>query len=585
MKASQYILATEKQNPADAVVVSHQLMVRAGLIRKSSAGLYHYLPPGWKVLQKIQDIIREEMNRSGAIEFSLPILTPEELWQQSGRWSKMGKEMFRQKDRHELQYALGPTHEESFVSVLKPILKSYKDLPKNVYQMHTKFRDEIRPRYGVIRSREFIMKDAYSFHIDEDSLAETYELMRATYRRIFARCGLKTIPVQADSGNMGGSGSEEFMVLSPIGEETLAICANCGYSGNVEKTPLVTELAEMDKSIPPVEVVATPALKTIKEVSDFLQVDADRTIKAVLYRLDEERNAIIYIRGDRDINEVKLKNLLDCQEMRPLTEQEIEPLGLLAGFIGPIASTDGSWETYFDASLDPTQGYVAGANQSDKHVRNYVLNRDYGGEISQQDFSLVRENDACPNCGQSLQLNKGIEVGHIFKLGRKYSQAFEMMVMDKQGKPVVPTMGCYGIGVNRTMATIIEQGNDEKGIIWPISVAPFEVALVSLTKDVKELAEIGRIYDCLQDNGIDTFWDDRNLSPGFKLRDSEMLGIPIKLVFGKNFGKQNQFSITLRKDGEEQFLDYVNPQNILTLVQKKRDALFQQLINEWEATE
>ncbi|MEM7180034.1 MAG: proline--tRNA ligase [Spirochaetota bacterium] len=577
MKASAYLLPTVKENPADAVVVSHQLLIRAGFIRKLSAGLYHFLPLGLKVLQKIQRIVREEMNLSGALEFELPILTPAELWQQSDRWDKMGKEMFRQKDRHELEYALGPTHEESFVSLMKPILKSYKDLPKNVYQMHTKFRDEIRPRFGVIRSREFIMKDAYSFHLDEESLHKTYELMRRTYRKIFTRCGLATIPVQADSGNMGGSGSEEFMVVSPIGEETLALCSSCGYSGNVEKTPLLVKTQDKPVEVEEMQVVETPGKKTIKEVSEFLSLTEAETIKSVMLRVDEEWNAIVFIRGDREINEVKAKNILLANELRPLADAEIQELGLIPGYTGPVLEKEIAAKLYFDTSILPEKGYVVGANELDKHCKNFVYAREIAGEFVGYDFALVKEKDPCPKCGQELTLEKGIEVGHIFKLGQKYSKAFDLSVMGKNGKPTQTTMGCYGIGINRTMATIIEQDNDDKGIIWPISVAPFEVSLVSLTKKAEELQVIAEIYEYLLAKGIDVLWDDRNLSPGFKLRDSEMIGIPIKLVFGKAFAQEKKYSFTIRKEGIEEQLTYQSKQALWEKVEETRHKLHQEL--------
>lgn len=578
MKASEYILPTTKEDPNDAVVASHKLMIRAGLIRKSSSGLYNYLPLGFRVLKKIENIIREEMNKSGALEFVLPILTDASMWKQSGRWERMGKEMFRLKDRHENEFALGPTHEEAFADVMKPILKSYKDLPKNVYQIHTKFRDEIRPRFGVIRSREFIMKDAYSFHIDSKSLDETYELMRVTYRKIFQRCGLKTIPVQADSGNMGGSGSEEFMVVSPIGEETLTLCDSCGYSGNVEKTPLVWKHSPNVLENSNLEKVHTPNMETIEEIAKFFNISPSQTIKAVLLKADEKWNLIVFLRGDRELNEVKLNNFLGTSELRPLSSKECESLGIVAGYCGPTKENKKEIKILFDSSIDPNNSYVVGANEKDYHYKGFVPSFELGNNINYRDFSKAKTGDPCPNCGSHLREEKGIEVGHIFKLGDKYTKAFDIKVLDEKGKQVLLTMGCYGIGVNRTMATVIEQSNDANGIIWPISIAPFEVCLVSITKTPDEKEKIQRIYEYLIQNGIEIIWDDRDLGPGFKLKDSELIGFPIRLTFGKNFFEKNEFSILDRKTMQETFFPYTTNEDLLGTILKLRKKLFDELM-------
>ncbi|MBK8394460.1 MAG: proline--tRNA ligase [Leptospiraceae bacterium] len=579
MKASNYILPTTKEDPADAVVASHKLMIRAGLVRKSSSGLYHFLPMGLRILKKIEAIVRDEMDKSGALEFELPILTPADIWQQSGRWEKMGKEMFRINDRHDVPHCLGPTHEESFTSLLKPILKSYKDLPKNVYQIHTKFRDEIRPRFGVIRSREFIMKDAYSFHIDDASLDETYQLMRKTYRQIFNRCGLSTIPVQADSGAMGGSGSEEFMVISPIGEDTLAINLESGYAGNVEKTPVIWEYSTEERTYLELEKVSTPNVKSIEEVSKLLQIEPKNTIKAVLLKADEKYDVVVFIRGDREVNPVKVNNQFATAEIRPLSASECENLGIITGFTGPILeeTVSSKLKILFDKSIDPKGSYVVGANETDAHIRNFVLSRDLKKEVNQKDFCMVEAGDPCPISGKPLSLEKGIEVGHIFKLGTKYTKAFDIKVSDKSGKMTLTTMGCYGIGLNRTMATIIEQTNDEKGIIWPISVAPFEVSLVSISKTEEEYKRVELIYESLKSNGIEVFWDDRDLGPGFKFKDSEIVGFPIRLTFGKNYFEKNEFSILNRKSGEERNLPFESNEQLLAEVEKLRAELYRAL--------
>lgn len=574
MKASQYIIPTEKEEPADAVVASHKLMIRAGMIRKSASGLYHYLPLGLKVLKKIENIIREEMDRSGALEFELPILTPAEIWQISGRWDRMGKEMFRQKDRHGVDYCLGPTHEEPFTSVLKPILKSYKDLPRNVYQMHTKFRDEIRPRFGVIRSREFTMKDAYSFHLDDASLDETYQLMRQTYRRIFSRCGLSTIPVQADSGSMGGSGSEEFMVVSPIGEETLALCNACNYSGNVEKTPVISNHPTEKKEYPAYTKVATPDKKSIAEICELLNASPEKTIKAVLLKTDDDRNVVVFIRGDRELNEVKLKNHVNCLEFRMMTDNECTANNLVAGFVGMDAKLPKDTILVIDKTIDIHSGYIVGANETDFHNINFVPSRDFKSELKQVDVCMTIAFDICPNCSAPLKLEKGIEVGHIFKLGNKYTKAFQVTVTDKNGKSLTPTMGCYGIGVNRTMATVIEQSNDESGIAWPISIAPFEVAMVSITKTAEDKSRIEVIYEYLKARKLDVFWDDRDLGPGFKFKDSELIGFPIRLTFGKFFFDKNEFGLFNRKTKKEINISYMNPEAVYNEVMKLRNELY-----------
>jgi prolyl-tRNA synthetase len=576
MRASLYILPTTKEDPTDAVVASHKLMVRAGLIRKSASGLYNYLPLGLRVLQKIENIIREEMNHSGALEFVLPILTDAELWKKSGRWQRMGKEMFRLKDRHEVEYALGPTHEESFSELMKPILKSYKDLPKNVYQIHTKFRDEIRPRFGVIRSREFIMKDAYSFHLNTESLDETYELMRKTYRKIFSRCGLKTIPVQADSGSMGGSGSEEFMVVSPIGEETLTLCDNCGYSGNVEKTPLIFQHTQTTLELPKLEKVHTPNKESIEEVAKFLNKTPKETIKAVYLKADSQINVVVFLRGDRELNEVKLNNFLNTIELRPLSKEDCSKLNIALGYCGPLFKPSGEVKVLYDVSIDPNLPYVIGADELNYHFIGFVPKRDLPNQ-NYQDFSKAQAGDPCPSCGSPIREEKGIEVGHIFKLGDKYTKAFDIKVSDANGRQVLLTMGCYGIGVNRTMATVIEQCQDEKGIFWPISIAPFEICLLSITKNSTELAQIELIYKAMKERGLEVFWDDRDLGPGFKLKDSELIGFPIRVTLGKKFFENKEYSILNRKTNQEINYSFSSVNELIEKVVELRKKLFEEL--------
>ncbi|EQA36664.1 proline--tRNA ligase [Leptospira inadai serovar Lyme str. 10] len=575
MRASKYILPTEKENPADAVVASHRLMIRAGLVRKSGSGFYFFLPLGLRVLKKIESIVRQEMDATGALEFELPILTPSEFWEQSGRWSVMGQEMFRVKDRHGQWYALGPTHEESFSYLIKPLLKSYKDLPLNVYQIHTKFRDEIRPRFGVIRSREFIMKDAYSFHLDDASLDATYQDMRTAYRKIFQRCGLKTIPVQADSGAMGGSASEEFMVVSPIGEETLLLCGNCGYNSNSEKTPFISTEASAPSGPKEKKEVSTPGKKSIQEVADLLSVRPEDTLKAVALKNGKE-SVLVFLRGDLELNEHKLKAHLKWPELDLIPEAELKSAGLFPGYIGP-SDADSSFRVILDSSIRKDQPYIVGAGKEDAHIQGYVPAKEMKSEFETADIALTREGDPCPDCGKPLKAEKGVEVGHIFKLGDKYTKSFQIQVLDQQGKARSLTMGCYGIGVNRTMATVIEQCNDEKGIYWPISIAPFEVSLVTLGKGSEQEAKAKEFYDALSSEGFEVFWDDRDLGPGFKFKDSELIGFPIRVTVGKKFFEAGEISVYNRKKDKEEVFTFKNFDDLVSRVERLRQELYQEL--------
>ncbi|MCZ8155954.1 MAG: proline--tRNA ligase [Leptospira sp.] len=578
MKASSYLIPTTKDDPQDAVVASHRLMLRAGLIRKSASGLYSYLPLGLRILKKIEAIVRDEMDASGALEFQLPILTPSEIWKESGRWDKMGKEMFRIKDRHDVENCLGPTHEESFCVLVKPMVRSYKDLPINVYQIHTKFRDEIRPRFGVIRSREFTMKDAYSFHLDDVSLDETYQKMRTTYRRIFTRLGLSTIPVQADSGNMGGSASEEFMVVSPIGEETLTICSSCDYSGNIEKTPVVPPNDPKANTGSSEEVVDTPGKKSIQDVAAFLNVEESYVLKAVAMWYDG-KYVLVFLPGDRELNENKLKNHLVANEMRPMGDAELSKFGLIPGFIGPGMPMHEDLLVLVDAVVDWNAKYVTGANAFDKHKKGVSLKDHFdSSKIQTLDLAQARAGDLCPNCNAVLKAEKGIEVGHIFKLGQKYTKAFEISVLNDKGKATTTTMGCYGIGVNRCMATVIEQCNDDKGIYWPISIAPFEICLVSIAKSAEDNARIGAVYEQLRSAKYDVLWDDRDLGPGFKFKDSELIGFPIRLTMGKGFLEKNEITILNRKTMEEKNIVFTDISDLTKEIDSIRTELSQTLL-------
>ena len=601
MRASKFLIHTLRETPGDAVVSSHILMLRAGLIKKLGSGLYHMLPLGLRAFRKVERVIREEMNAAGALEFQLPILTPSDLWKQSGRWETMGPEMFRLNDRHKADNVLGPTHEESFSELMSGVLRSYKELPKTVYQIHTKFRDEIRPRFGVMRSREFCMKDAYSFDRDEDSLDHSYQTMRVAYRRVFARLGLETIPVEADTGTMGGSASEEFMVPSEIGEEILLVSENGTYAGNQEKTPVIYGKASKqgdsaaraisdtsakkpakqaakksskksakksgkDAQEPgdyssdgragiqtKLEKMHTPGTTTIESVSEFLKVKPRDILKCVVYLANGQPVAVC-LRADRQVNEVKLKSATGAVELEPAPTETIAKLGSVAGYIGPVG-LDPSVPILYDTSIygasapaDFKGEYVIGANEVDHHSKGWQP----GPGLAVRDLALAVAGDPAPNGDGVLSERKGIEVGHIFKLGAKYTTAFDIQILDENGKTFTPTMGCYGIGVNRTLAAIIEQSHDDQGIAFPVPAAPFEVALVGIAKKPEELAKVEELYNVFLDAGIDVLWDDRDLRPGVKFNDAELIGYPVRVTAGKFYIQAGKVEITIRSSGQQQ---------------------------------
>ncbi len=570
MRANQTIVHTLREDPKDAVVASHRLMLRAGLVQKLGTGLYHFLPMGLRIFRKIESVVREEMNNIGALEFQTSILTPAELWQKSGRWDAMGKELFRLQDRHNNWNLLGPTHEETFTYLFKDLLKSHKDLPKIAYQIHAKLRDEIRPRFGMIRAREFIMKDAYSFHLSETCLDKTYNLMRFAYRRIFTRLGLNTILVEADSGNMGGMGSEEFMVASQIGEEMLLISENEKYRSNSEKTPVLykkeinVNQLEASKNATKLEKLYTPNVKSIGALANTLQVEQSSILKAVAYTTNN-KFILIFIRADREINELKVRNYLKSKvgnklavdELKMAKQQEISLWGLHTGFIGPLGlpmeknektkqKEDKTLLVLWDNSIKTREKWYIGSNQKDYHYRNYV----WDPKNKTEDFALARTGDPAPNGDGFLKEMPGIEVGHIFKLGHKYAKYFDMTVLDDQSNSRTPLMGCYGIGINRVMATIIEQYHDKKGIFWPISVAPYEIVLIGITnsKSKEENWAVESFYQLLKNSGCEVFWDDRDLRPGAKFIDSELIGYPIRITMGKNYFSSGKLEVQLRKN-------------------------------------
>jgi len=537
MRVSRFLLSTVRETPAEAETVSHQFMLRAGMIRKLAAGIYTWLPLGLRVLRKVENIVREEMNHAGAQELLMPAVQPAELWQESGRWDQYGPELLRLKDRHQRDFCFGPTHEEVITDLIRREIKSYRQLPANFYQIQMKFRDEIRPRFGVMRAREFLMKDAYSFHIDAASLRETYQVMHEAYSRIFRRVGLEFRPVAADTGAIGGSHSHEFHVLADSGEDAIAICAKCEYAANVELAQALPPLGKRPAPGQPMQTVDTPGQHTIGEVSQFLKVDPKQTVKTLLVKGTGGVIALV-LRGDHELNEVKAAKL--PQAVKPLvfvTPGEVElAAGCEPGSIGPVGL---KIPVIVDESAARLADFVCGANVGGKHLVNVNWGRDTAEPIV-ADLRKVVEGDPCPDsgkgqCGGTLAIRRGIEVGHIFELGTKYSEAMQATVLDEAGKSVVMPMGCYGIGVSRVVAAAIEQNHDDNGIIWPDAIAPFQVALVPIgyNKSDKVRETIDRLYGELVHAGFDVLLDDRNERPGVIFADMDLIGIPHRVVIGE----------------------------------------------------
>jgi len=552
MKMSQIFIPTLKEEPAEAVIKSHKLMIRAGLIRKLASGLYSYLPLGLKVFRKVENIIRDEMNKADAQEFSLPILTPSELWEETGRWNQFGPELIRITDRSEHKFALGPTHEEVFTYIVKQEINSYKQLPVNFYQIKTKFRDEIRPRFGVMRCREFTMKDAYSFDIDEKGLDISYNKMRKAYQNIFKRCGLDTSIVEADTGAMGGTKSEEFMVVSDIGEETLVFCPKCGYSANLEKAETLDAESPKKEGPKPIQEVDTPDTKTIDQLTEFFKITPKKFIKTIVYIADS-KPVVALIRGDLDINETKLKNNLKAVELELADEKTIESVtGAKVGFAGPVNLKN--VPIYADNSIKTVYNGITGANKNDKHLINVNLDRDFKVDKF-FDIRTAKEGDKCIKCKNSIQLKHGIEVGHIFKLGYKYTKSMDVKFLDKDHKEKNPIMGCYGIGVDRTVAAIIEQYNDENGIIWPITVAPYEITIIPVNLNDKEVFDTANTLYSELSKDYDVILEDRDLSPGFRFKDADLIGIPIKIIISTKSLKEKKAEIKLRQTNQSEMIN------------------------------
>ncbi len=550
MRYSRYFIPTLKETPAEADVLSHQLMLRAGLIRKLASGIYTYLPAGLKCIKKVENIIREEMNRSGAIELLMPAVQPAELWQESGRWEYYGMELLRFKDRHNHDSCLGPTHEEVITDLVRREIHSYKQMPINLYQIQTKFRDEIRPRFGIMRGREFLMKDAYSFNAEEEGAEKSYQIMYETYNNIFRRCGLRFRAVEADTGSIGGSFSHEFMVLADTGEDQIVYCSRCDYAANLDKAEVMDsydKIPAIPDNMKPLEEVETPDRKSVEEVTDFLSISPDQLVKTLIFRTNKDTVAVL-VRGDHEINEAKLKNLLDIDRMEMADEHLVaETTGAPAGFAGPIGL---KVRIISDYAVKGMRNFVTGGNRKDLHLRNVNIKRDFHVDTF-GDLRFITSEDHCPRCGSEIRFEKGIEVGHIFKLGTKYSKAMGALFLDQNGveRPII--MGCYGIGVGRTVAAAIEQNNDRDGIMFPIPVAPFEAIILPLQmeeRDVVDAAE--KIYKELLAKGIDVLMDDRDMRAGSKFKDADLLGIPLRIAIGTRNLKKGQAEVKLRAESD-----------------------------------
>ncbi|HEC07645.1 MAG TPA: proline--tRNA ligase [Thiolapillus brandeum] len=558
MRTSQFPLQTLKETPADAEIPSHRLMLRAGLIRKLASGLYVWLPLGLRVLRKVERIVREEMDSSGALELSMPVVQPAELWQESGRWEQYGPELLRFRDRHNREFCLGPTHEEIITDLARNQLKSYRQLPVNFYQIQTKFRDEIRPRFGVMRAREFLMKDAYSFHVDQDSLQQTYDLMHATYSRIFSRCGLDFRPVAADTGSIGGSGSHEFHVLADAGEDAIAFSTESDYAANVELAEALPTVNERPAPSKEMELVDTPNAKTIAELVEQFGQPVEQTVKTLVVEAAEGGLIALLVRGDHELNEIKAEKLPQvASPLRFATEEEIrEAVGAGPGSLGPVNLPV---PIIADRSVAVLADFSAGANIDGKHYFGINWERDLPlPEIA--DIRNVVEGDPSPDGKGVLTIARGIEVGHIFQLGTKYSEALNATVLDENGKAVTMTMGCYGIGVSRVVGAAIEQHHDDKGIIWPRSIAPFSVSLLPMqmkkSEKVRNAAE--KLYQDLLAAGIDVLFDDRDQRPGVMFADHELMGIPLRVVVGERSLDKGEVEFRVRSADENEMISLEN---------------------------
>jgi len=550
VRISKLFGKTQREIPAEADTVSHQLLLRAGMIRQVAAGVYSYLPLAWRALKKIENIIREEMDKAGGQELMMPVLQPLELWQETGRDLAFGQGLFTLSDRRDRKLALGPTHEEVITELVKYNVQSYRDLPLLLYQIQTKFRDEPRPRAGLIRVREFTMKDLYSFDADEEGLDQSYNKMLQAYQNIYARCGLPTLLIEADSGAIGGKDSNEFMLITESGEDEIIHCPDCKYVANADKAQGITNKIEGDEPLP-LEEVKTPGMATIEEVSGFLKVPQSRTLKAVFYVADGKLIFVV-IRGDLEVNEVKLKNALGCSEFRMATEAEIIEAGIVAGSASPIGIS--SIKVIADDSITSAANFIAGANKPDTHLRNVNYPRDFKADLM-TDIARARAGDGCPKCGGKLLSTHGIEVGHTFKLGTFISQKLGAHFIDQSGQSQPIVMGSYGIGLGRLLAAAIEQNHDDKGIIWPLAIAPYHLYLCPLYgENPQVVATAEDLYVDLTAQGLEVLFDDRNESPGVKFNDADLLGIPVRVTISPRTLETNSVEVKWRSEKEPQFV-------------------------------
>lgn len=559
MRVSKLYAPTLREVPAEAEVVSHQLMLRAGFMRKAAGGIYTYLPLAWRVLKKIERIVREEMDAKGSQELLMPIVQPAEIWQESGRWDVYGAEMFRLQDRHNRCFCLGPTHEEMVTTLIRGDVRSYRQLPLSVYQIQNKYRDERRPRFGLMRGREFIMKDAYSFDRDEAGLDKSYQDMYDAYTNIFTRCGLNFRPVEADSGAIGGSGSHEFMVIADSGEAEIVFCTSCDYAANVEKAELFPLEAQEEAMLTKEEVV-TPDCKTIADVCAYLKLPVDHSVKAVAYN-SEKGLILCFVRGDHEVNEIKVINTCGVIDLEMATEEQLAAAGTVGGYMGPVGIDNKKVIVVVDATVMKMHNVCCGANKEGYHFINVNPGRDFTPTYV-ADIRLIQEGDPCPHCGGEVSKARGIEVGQVFKLFTKYSSALKATYLDENGKEQPMVMGCYGVGVSRTMAAAIEQNYDDNGIIWPIEIAPYHVLVVPVnTKDEASAAKAEEIYMQLKKVGLETVIDDRKERPGVKFKDADLIGYPLRVVVGPKTLTEGKLEVKIRKTGEIIYLpldgDYV----------------------------
>ena len=559
MRWTQFYLHTTREIPSDAEVISHQMMIRAGLIKKLAAGIYSYTPFGWRSLRKLMEIVRRELDKKGAVELSMPAVQPAELWEESGRWQKYGKELLRIKDRHGREFCFGPTHEEVITDMVRHDVRSYKQLPFNLYQIQTKFRDEIRPRFGLMRGREFLMKDAYSFHANQDSLDVGYQAMHDAYRAIFEACKLDYSVVEADTGAIGGSDSHEFQVVADTGESIVVRCPTCDYAANVEKAR-IGPLEAPAMADGEMENVPTPGQTSVEEVAEFLGVETRQVVKTLIYDNERDELVAVMVRGDREVNEVLVTNLLDCDHLALATEERVrEATGAPVGFAGPVGLPE-KVRLIADPSARDLEGFVCGANAADAHYKNVRWERDVGREVEVHELVLADAGDPCPRAagkvagdcaGGALEKYRGIEVGHIFKLGDKYSKSMTCTFLNEKGQPNPMLMGCYGLGIGRTVAAAIEQNHDDDGIIWPRPLAPFEVLLIALNPQDEDVCRVAdELYAELQAKGLDVLYDDRKERPGVKFKDADLIGIPVRVVVGKKALEDGQIELSTRRDRE-----------------------------------